>query len=154
MPPSREKVERTLQFADMVTRELLPLLPREALVLDVTMAQLKIMMIIYLGGATRMSVLAEKLGVSLPTVTKSVDRLVARGVVTREDDPEDRRVVLCRLTEDGQKMIIQLWQSARERTRKLLSALSASELKVVDQALGYLLRAGQKVRKTEPDQGL
>jgi DNA-binding MarR family transcriptional regulator len=147
-------VERTLQFADMVTRELLPLVPKEALVLDVTMAQLKIMMIIYLGGATRMSLLAEKLGVSLPTVTKSVDRLVAREIVGREGDPEDRRVVLCRLTDNGQAMIVRLWQSARERTRMLLNALSGRELDAVNRALEYLLKAGQKVRQTEPDQSL
>jgi DNA-binding MarR family transcriptional regulator len=142
-------LERTLQFAEKVTRELLPLTPKDALMLDVTTAQLKVMFFIFLNGAIRMGVLARALDVSLPTMTVTVDRMVRRGIVTRENDPEDRRVVSCRLSEYGQQIMDQLWNSARKRTREMLATLSISELKVVEEALQILLKAGEMTRSKE-----
>ena len=55
-----------------------------------------------------MSELAGSLGVSLVTATGIVDRLVERALVTRENQKEDRRVVMCRLSEHGQEMTDQL----------------------------------------------
>ena len=114
--------------------------------LDVTTAQLKVMFIIFLRGPLRTGALAKALGVSLPTMTVTVDRLVKRDIMVRENDPEDRRAVICRLSEYGQQILDQLWKSARERTRQMLSALSIEELRVVERALEILLRAGQVTR--------
>jgi DNA-binding MarR family transcriptional regulator len=142
-------VERTLRFAEKVTRELLPLTPKDALMLDVTTAQLKVMFSIFLSGTIRMGVLARALGVSLPTMTVTVDRMVKRGIVTRENDPEDRRAVSCRLSDYGQQIVNQLWNSARERTKEMLTTLSVEELKVVEEALKILLKAGEMTRSKE-----
>jgi DNA-binding MarR family transcriptional regulator len=146
----REMVEHTLQFADRVTRELLPLTPKEALMLDVTTAQLKIMLAIFLRGPIRMGTLARDLGVSLPTMTVTVDRLVKRDILLRENDPDDRRAVRCKLSQHGQDILNQLWNSARERTRQMLSVLSIDELRVVNESLQILLKAGQITRETDP----
>ncbi len=148
-PARDEMVERTLQFADKVTRELLPLTPRRLLMLDVTTAQLKLMFVIFLRGPVRMGVLAKALGVSLPTITITVDRLVKRGILVREEDPDDRRAVYCRLSEQGQMILNQLWTTARERTRQMLSTLSIEELTVVNHALEILLKAGQLTRSAD-----
>jgi DNA-binding MarR family transcriptional regulator len=147
----QETVDRTLKFAEKVTRELLPLTPRDALMLEVTTSQLKVMFIIYLQGATRIGTLAQALGVSLPTMTVTVDRLEKRGLLVRESDPEDRRAVFCRLSEEGQHVLNQLWDSARKRTRQMLTVLDIEELRVVQQALEILLKAGQITRKSEPE---
>ena len=149
-PAQREMVEQTLQFADKVARELLPLTPKETLLLDVSMAQLKVMFVIFLRGPVRMGTLAHDLGVSLPTITEIVNRLEKRDIIVRELDPEDRRVVYCRFTENGQKVLNQLWASARKRTKQILNALSVEDLSVVQQSLGILLKAGQITRQNEP----
>jgi DNA-binding MarR family transcriptional regulator len=138
-----ELVEQTLQLADRVARELLPIAPKEMLLPDVTMAQLKIMLILFLGGPERMGFIASELGISLATATGIVDRMVEREIVTREDDPEDRRVVLCRLSEKGQEMLSGLWQSARNRTRELLTAVPDTKLSLVNEALEILSQAGE-----------
>ena len=39
------------------------------------------------------------------TMTNRVDRLAARGLVTREEHPDDRRGVLVRLTDDGRRAV-------------------------------------------------
>jgi DNA-binding MarR family transcriptional regulator len=140
---SSEHVERALRLAERVTRALLPLTPRDVLMLDVTTAQFKVMFVLFLYGPLRISTLAEELGVSLPTMTVTIDRLVKRSIVLREDDPNDRRVVSCRLSESGQQILNGLWSSARERTRQMLSVLSADDLGIVEQALEILLKTGK-----------
>jgi DNA-binding MarR family transcriptional regulator len=140
---SSEQVDRALRSAERVTRALLPLTPRDVLMLDVTTAQFKVMFVLFLHGPLRISTLAEELGVSLPTMTVTIDRLVKRSIVLREDDPNDRRVVFCRLSEHGQQVLNGLWSSARERTRQMLSVLSADELGIVEQALEILLKTGK-----------
>jgi len=144
-----ESLERTLRFAEKVTRELLPLTPKQTLMLDVTTAQLKVMFIVFLRGPTRIGVLARELGVSLPTMTVTVDRLVKRDILVRESDPDDGRVVFCRLSENGRHILDQLWKSARDRTKQMLSVLSVEELNVVERSLEILLKAGQITRASQ-----
>jgi len=149
-PVRDEMVDRTLRFAEKVTRELLPLTPSNALMLDVTTSQLKAMFVIYLQGPIRIGLLARALKVSLPTMTVTVDRLVKRGILKRESDPVDRRAVYCGLSDYGQEILNQMWNSARERTRQMLTVLTVPELEVVSQALEILLKAGQITRSSEP----
>jgi DNA-binding MarR family transcriptional regulator len=45
--------------------------------------------------------LAEAAGITSPTATRMIDGLVGRGLVTRVEDPADRRAVLISLTDTG-----------------------------------------------------
>ena len=53
-------------------------------------------------GGERSARLAERLAVAKPTLTSTADSLVGAGLVCREAEPGDRRVVRLRLTEAGQ----------------------------------------------------
>jgi len=140
-PNRPEIVENILKLADKLFRKLLPTVPREILELDVTMPQLKIMIILFINGPMRMSDLALDLGVTLATGTGLIDRLVERGVVAREGQPDDRRVVLCRLSEVGQKTINRIWESARNNSRKLLEALDTETLQTFAGVLQNMLES-------------
>jgi len=48
--------------------------------------------------------LAERFGVSRPTITRTVDGLVKKGLVERRVDPSDRRVAMISLTDAGQHL--------------------------------------------------
>lgn len=137
------QIEHILQLGDKAFRELFPILPKEWLQLDLTMPQLKVVLLLFLSGTARMSEIATALDVSLATATGVVDRLVERDTVIRESLPEDRRVVLCRLSEKGQKMIGGLWQLARNRAQELLEAVDSSQLALITKALEALLQAGE-----------
>ncbi len=50
----------------------------------------------------RMVEIAARLGLAKSAVTKTVDRLERRGLLTRDRDPEDRRTVYASLTGHGQ----------------------------------------------------
>ena len=55
------------------------------------------------GAPLSMTELADRVLISRPTATRIVDRLVDRGWVDRDVDPDDRRVVRVALTSDGRR---------------------------------------------------
>jgi DNA-binding MarR family transcriptional regulator len=142
-PDKEELVEIILELGDKAFRELFPILPKEWLRLDMTMPQLKVVLLLFLNGPSRMSVIASALGISLATATGVVDRLVEHNFVLREGDPEDRRVVLCRLSDKGERLISRLWLLSRERAKELLKAIPMSQLLFVKEAVETLLKAGE-----------
>lgn len=66
------------------------------------------------GGRIKMSPLAECLSLSMGAASTLVDRLVGRGLVQREADPEDRRAVFVSLTEKGHKVLEEATNARRE----------------------------------------
>ncbi len=117
----RELVERNLKLGDHLFRQLLPTVPKELLELDMTMSQLKIALLLFINGPLRMSDIASQLEITLPTATSLVDRLVEREHVARENQPDDRRIVLCNLSEKGQKTISRIWESSRKGWSRALT---------------------------------
>jgi len=68
-----------------------------------------------------MSEIASDLGVSLPTVTSLVDRLVGRGLVERGTSERDRRLVLLRLTPYGREVNDQIQRVIRQFVKDALA---------------------------------
>jgi len=146
-PEQDELIENILHLTDRAFRELLPMVPKEWLHLDLTTPQLKVILLLFISGPSRMSEIASALGVSLATATGVLDRLVERGLVIREGHPEDRRVVICRLSPEGEKLIGGLWQLSRDRAGELMRALTPSQLLLITQALEALLQASEITQK-------
>jgi DNA-binding MarR family transcriptional regulator len=134
-------IEDILQLTDKVFRQLLPILPMEWIHLDLTMSQLKVVLLLFISGHLRMGDIASELEVSLATATGVVDRLVERKLLVRNGDPDDRRVVLCQLSNDGEKLIRDLWQLSQKRTGDLISALDTPQLLLISKALQTIVHA-------------
>jgi DNA-binding MarR family transcriptional regulator len=139
----KEIVDNLLQIADKLFRELFEAVPRELLELDITMPQLKIMVIGFMHGPMRMSDLAADLRVTLATATGLIDRLVERGFIQRESQPDDRRVVLCRLSPEGQKTVSRIWETASKRSRELLEAIDTKKLQMLSEVLETMLESAE-----------
>ncbi len=69
-----------------------------------TPQQYRVLKLIGAGGE-RSAKLAERLAVAKPTLTSTADALVAAGLLQRETEIKDRRVVRLRLTEAGQEAV-------------------------------------------------
>ena len=141
-----EIIESILQLTDKLFRQLLPILPMEWIHLDLTMSQLKIVLLLFITGHSRMSDIASELGVSLATATGVVDRLVERNLLVRNGDPDDRRVVLCELSNDGEKIIRDLWQLSQKRAGDLMIALDTPHLLLLSEALQSLTHAWEDTK--------
>ena len=145
-PQKEELIESILQLSERAFRELFPLLPKQWLRLDLTMSQLKVVLLLFVSGPTRMGVIASELGVSLATATGVVERLVERGILLRESDAADRRVVLCRLSDEGEQLLGKLWRLSQERLGELMRVIAPSRLLMIVEMLRVLLQAGEAMK--------
>ena len=53
----------------------------------------------------QVSELAERFGVSVPSMSRAVDALVKKGLATRVEDPDDRRVRRVAITAKGKQLV-------------------------------------------------
>ena len=79
-------------------------------------------------GSLTMRCLCERLDISESAGTALSDRLVARGMVAREPDPTDRRVVRLALTDQARSMVQRYRETKRARVAELLAALRREDL--------------------------
>lgn len=151
-PAERPEQARAEQVADQLRRinRLLRASAQEDWTsLSLTRAQLKILVLLLQEGPTTVGHLAASLGVTLPSITATVDRLVQQGLVVREDDPTDRRRVINRLTPAGTALIERLQEGRRTRLITVLEQLSPDELAALSRSLETLEEA--LCRLTRPE---
>lgn len=85
--------------------------------------------------------LAEHLGVEAPTVSKLVDSLVQRGLVRREDDPEDRRRMRLSILPRGKTSIDKAYEHTRQFLAARLAHLDDDERRAILQTMQLLKTA-------------
>jgi len=72
------------------------------------------------------------------SISISVDRLFAKGLVTRVESTEDRRVRIIALTPRGKDLIVPAFRKHSGQMKRVLSELSAEELRSLEVALKKL----------------
>ncbi len=113
--------------------------------LDLTMAQLKVLVTLGFEGSVTISKLAEALTISHPTVSHLVERLVQAGLAERRDDVTDRRYTLARLTSQGETIFQRLRQGRLDRLQSYLAQLDERDIAALHQGLEALVRVIQSV---------
>jgi DNA-binding MarR family transcriptional regulator len=113
--------------------------------LELTVTQL--LVLFSLRGAPGMpaGALAEDLRVTPPTVTGLVDRLVRMGLVRREEDSKDRRLVRNVLTERGEEALGEVEREGRAFLTQLFEHLSAGQLSRLVDCLEALVAASDEL---------
>ncbi len=139
-----EEIQDILELQDELIRHRAMWDVEPWLGLDMSTPQFKALILIYEEETVRMRELARRLGGSFSNATVLVDRLVDRGLVERMADPQDRRVVLVRGTEEGRYLVEQLITSWRSLSPSLLKTLDPEDLTKVSEALRVLIKAAQR----------
>lgn len=107
---------------------------------DLTATQASALASISRAGPLTVGELAEIEHVSSPMITKVAKHLEELGLVTRSDDPADRRVTRLAVTEEGSRRL----EASRNRKNAWLAtrlrALEAGELAAVEAAIPVLER--------------
>ena len=80
---------------------------------EVTLPQLRTLVVVSLQGPQTVSALAERLDVHASTMTRMCSRLVARGLVARKPSALDRREVVIELTAPGQGLVDEVMDKRR-----------------------------------------
>jgi DNA-binding MarR family transcriptional regulator len=112
-----------------------------------TIAQLRLLWALREEDGLPVGALAEHLGVNPSTITGHVDRLVKQGLVRREEDPADRRIVRNYLTKDGVVTVGALARIAGTYIVNILKRLSPEELERLERSLGDLNRVAAESRR-------
>ena len=87
----------------------------------------QVLALLEINGAMPMGRLAEALDVALPNATGIVNRLADRGIVTRDHDELDRRVVRVALSDAGRELVAEMEAERRARIHRLIGALDAGQ---------------------------
>jgi DNA-binding MarR family transcriptional regulator len=77
-----------------------------------------------------------------PDITRLLDRLDKRGLITRERQTDDRRVVLTRITSQGLDMLKPLDQPVHELHKRQFRHMPAARLKTLAKLLEELRNRG------------
>jgi DNA-binding MarR family transcriptional regulator len=90
------------------------------------------------GGSLTMGELAKVLEVTESSATAVTDRLVRQGLVERQSDPNDRRVVRLSLSHKGSALVSRLDEAAAAKTAETLAVLSDAQLASLVEILSTL----------------
>jgi len=143
-------IERVLDDYRRLVQMLSGARPSEMLLeSSVTMAQMKVLMLLSALSESRMSELASALHLSLSTVSGLVDRLVESGLVSRRTDANDRRQVIVSLTDDGVGFLDRFQELGVSHLRGLITDLSPTDIAAVSRALEVLIAAAQELPKED-----
>ncbi|MFF0866603.1 MarR family winged helix-turn-helix transcriptional regulator [Nonomuraea sp. NPDC003560] len=112
---------------------------------NLTIRQLRVVMQLSTHGSASGQDLAHTLGVSLATVTGIVDRLVAQGLVSRHEDPNDRRVRRVELTPAGATLIAEINDAGLRHYKRIMSHLDTETLRALDHATRRIREVADKL---------
>ncbi len=118
--------------------------------LELTRAQLRTLALLS-EGPDRMTSIAARLEISLPAATGLIDRLVAKGLVTRERDPEDRRAVVCAVAPEGWRALERFYEVGRDEFEEVVRRLTPEELETVIAGVALVVDAIDRVHAGEQD---
>ena len=105
---------------------------------DVTVAEWSFMRALFDLEPTPPSILAETMGMTKGAISKLSDRLVAKGLVERKENPQDKRAHSLSLTKEGRAKIPVLASLADENDAKFFGVLTKKEHEALDSILKVL----------------
>lgn len=107
--------------------------------LGITSTQASIMFMLASGRSLAAADLAREYGIDASAVTRLIDRLEKRGLITRVRSEEDRRVIRLALTEEGRALARQIPDIFTMVLDKLLGGFTAEEVGFLKSMLRRML---------------
>ncbi len=135
-----EVVRAYLELGDALRVAMLP----DWIVADLTIAQLKALVLLIYHGPLAVSELARLLKVGNPAASILVQQLVDQAYVERSEDAHDRRRTLVCATAQGTELISGRHQRTEAKLRRWLSQFSEAELTGLARGLSALAGAARE----------
>ena len=129
-----------------LSRDLRTAIDRELSGHGITVQQAALILVARLHGERGLAQLADPLGTDTAGMTRLVDRLEAKGLVSRESSPTDRRTVVIKLTPAGQALVPQLRDAFRRVQEAVLEGMQEPELQQFEATLRRLRDNAQRSR--------
>jgi DNA-binding MarR family transcriptional regulator len=116
---------------------------------DVTLPQFRTLVVLVSRGPQRVVDLAQELAVTSSTAVRRCNRLVRKGLVVREERPDDRRVAWITLTAAGRDLAGEATLRRRESIAELIAGLSLTRPLVLASVLNAIVEAAGEVPDSE-----
>lgn len=114
---------------------------------DITRIQQIIMLSLCIEGTLTMSQLASKINTSNEQATRAVAQLVDKGFVIRMQNPDNRRVINIRLTDEAMRFMEKMKNEILDDILGKFSSVSDSDMKKMKDALVFINSILKKVLK-------
>lgn len=89
-------------------------------------------------GGCNISLLSERMGLTNAATSQTLDRLVDQGLVSRTEDPQDRRSKRLRLTAQGEQLLAESMEAQHAWISGLLARLDDREKELVHSSFELL----------------
>jgi DNA-binding MarR family transcriptional regulator len=128
-----ENIEQEVEILNRMSPELSKVFGTQdlegVLDIDIKFAHIPILCQIQTLKSPTMGELGEISNFQLSTLTRVVDRLVERGLVAREADSFDRRVVRVSITNEGSQIVRKFEMARKKKVKSILMRLTSRERK-------------------------
>lgn len=108
----------------------------------VTSPQLRILVLIAVHGPQNLGAVAKELGVHASNATRACERLVVAGLLSRQDDPSDRRFLRLDLTPEGRELVETMIEQRRRAIAEVIERIPAPLREPVASAMAVFAEAG------------
>lgn len=108
---------------------------------DLTQVQLSCIRFTHHHPEASVGTIADGLGVSAAAAAKLIDRLVKKDLLTREVDPQDRRVLKIKVTPEGQKLLKSICSLETEFFTTILKRMPPDSLEALERGIVNFLKA-------------
>ena len=115
--------------------------PHPWLHLELTREQLRLMFLLSFKGRSSPGEAAISFGVPRANLTSIIDRLVDRGLISRQENPDDRRSHILSLTEEGKSQVERLREIGAAKIRGVLERMPDNALVSLKIGLEALIKA-------------
>jgi MarR family transcriptional regulator, 2-MHQ and catechol-resistance regulon repressor len=96
-------------------------------------------------GPLPVNTIGPKVNLTPGSISTAVDRLVERGLVSRVESPEDRRVRLVSLTVKGKELIAPIFRKHTTEIRKAFADVNQKELRALETTLKKIGKRAERL---------
>ncbi|MEU9048665.1 MULTISPECIES: MarR family transcriptional regulator [unclassified Kitasatospora] len=109
----------------------------------VTVAQWAVLITVYRGDATTTREVSRYVDIDVGAVSRLVDRLIAKGLISREPDPDSKRILRLTLTDQGRNLVPRLAEIADRNDAHFFADLTPDQLLQMEAWIRDLVGAPQ-----------
>jgi len=116
---------------------------------DLTVPQLRVMVILSRTASASLSEVAEQIGISPSNASRTCDQLVRRGLVVRTEDQDDRRRLSLAPSAAGRRMLRQVMRRRQNLLERIVGAMPEKEQRALMTALDAFNLAAEQTGAAE-----
>ncbi len=116
---------------------------------EISKQHLKLLYIIKNEDRKPMSYYSEKMSIPKSNITVMTNKLFEEGLIEREFDPKDRRIILIKLTDKGDEYLCECWDRIKQHMLRKIDVLDNEEVKRLNELIEEMKLIFNKIEESE-----